>query len=310
MNGQAGLTITALPHLHSGVSVARIMYTVLIALAPAAVLAAFVSGPRVGIIMALSMSTAAAAEWIILCIIQRRFCGIDGSALVTGALLALVLPPHVPLWMAPLGALFGIALVKAASGGLGRNFLNPALAAKAFLVLAYPAMFAAVAGNTGQPEQLTWNSLLYFCIAHQDTWLGAASPAALVAGAVFLMYLRVIDRVLPLAYIGSAILLFWATGESSTLFTQQAAIAVCFQLCSGGVLIVALFMATDPVTSPALRTSRLFYGMACGVLTVLFSMFGAQGHAVMYAVLVMSCMVPLLNRWCAPGQRGHTKDDY
>ncbi|MBN1130136.1 MAG: RnfABCDGE type electron transport complex subunit D, partial [Chitinispirillaceae bacterium] len=224
MNGKeqpvtaTGLTITALPHLHSGASVSRIMYTVLLALVPAMIMAALASGPRVVVVAALSMGTAAVTEWIILCVKRQRLCGMDGSALVTGALVALVLPPHAPLWMAPLGALFGIAVVKGAMGGLGQNFLNPALAAKAFLGLAFPAMLALDAGSAFMPEPVTWNTLLDFCISHESTWIGAMSPAALIAGAVFLMYLRVIDITLPLAYLGSALLLFWATGDNGGLF--------------------------------------------------------------------------------------------
>jgi len=287
--------VSAAPHIHSRESVPRTMLITLAALVPVVGVSAAQNGVRALLIIALSMAAAAATEWVFRCVAEKRPVMIDGSAGLTGLLLACSLPPQVPLWMSPLGSLFAIAIVKMSFGGLGRNFLNPALAGRAFCVLSFPMVFAAafmpVSGET----------LLNLVTGYQGGWIGGSSAGALLLGAVVLWCLRIIDFTLPLAFIGSSFVLFWLAGEG------HGPVSALFQITTGGLLLGAFFMATDPVTSPKAPLARLLFGTGCGVLAFIFRRFGSTNDAVMYAVLLMNCMVPYLDRYCGRRPMGVRK---
>jgi Na+-translocating ferredoxin:NAD+ oxidoreductase subunit D len=295
------LCVSASPHIRSRESVPRIMLWVLLALLPAAGIAILMSGLHALYSIALSVFTASAAEWIILVFINKKRQFLDGSAPVTGLLLALSLPPSLPLWVAPIGSLFAIAIVKMSFGGLGRNFLNPAMAGRAFLAAAFPAFFnlgalplpSVPAGGMAEIS----GALLNFLSGYQGGWLGGTSAGALLIGAILLRSLRVIDFTLPLSFMGTFYLLFLCTGENTASFSAVTLLTPLFQLLSGGILFGAFFLATDPVTSPLAGRARLAFGIGCGVFTYLFQKFGSPNDSMMQAILIMNCTVPFLDRF-------------
>jgi len=259
------------------------------ALFPALVVSAAHSGAYVLLVAAVSAAAAAASEWVFRSIAEKRPVILDGSACLTGLLLACTLPPQVPLLVPLLGAVFAIVIVKMAFGGRGRNFLNPALAGRAFCVLAFPAVWNAV---SAPPVSVPGGTLLPLVMGYQGGWLGGSSAGALLLGAAVLWGLRIIDVTLPVSFIASSFLLFWLAGEG------QGALAALVQVSTGGMLLCALFMATDPGTSPKTPAARLLFGTCCGVLAFLFRKSGSVGDGVMYAVLLMNCIVPYLDLFC------------
>jgi Na+-translocating ferredoxin:NAD+ oxidoreductase subunit D len=292
------LVISALPHLRSKESVRRIMLPVLIALVPAAGIAIMLHGLPALLTIVSSVGAAVAAEYLISFILQKKLPGFDGSSAITGMLLALSLPPQTPLWLAPLGSVFAITIVKMLFGGLGCNFLNPAMAGRAFLLMGFPAAFGSAAASAQPFTTLdTKDTLLNFLVGYQGGWIGSTSVGALLAGAALLWYLRCIDFALPLSFIGSFFLLSWYTNDSGSLTSGSAFLAPLAQMLSGGVLLAALFMAPDPATSPRARRARLIFGTGCGVLAFLFQKFGDANYGVMQAVLLMNCIAPSLDRF-------------
>lgn len=276
------LSVSMPPHLRGNWSVPRIMCITVAALVPALVVSVVFNGLRPLLAAVLCVSAAAAAEWALAAIKEHKGVMIDGSACVTGLLFAFILPPQIPLWMALAGPVFAIVIVKAAFGGLGRNFLNPALAGRAFCALSFPSLFStAPAGDTGFP-----------CL-----WIAGA----LLAGAIALLSLRIIDFTLPCAFIGSVFVLFWFTGVNNGLFTAAAIVPALYKVCTGTLLLVAFFMATDPVTSPATPMGRFLFGAGCGVLAFLFR---ASNDGIIDAVLVMNCIIPYLDRYCSRRRSG------
>jgi Na+-translocating ferredoxin:NAD+ oxidoreductase subunit D len=299
------LVVSASPHIHSGESVPRIMLFVVVALLPAAGIAVMLSGLHALYSIGLSIVTAGAAEWLILFFVHKTKSIPDGSAIVTGFLVALSLPPSMPLWAAPLGSLFAIALVKMAFGGLGGNFLNPALAGRAFLVTAFPVLFGTAAAQAGGNMSLPAggseinSALLNFLTGYECGWMGGASAGALLIGAILLWSLKIIDFTLPISFIGSFFLVFWCTGRSAPLLSSAALLAPLFQVLSGGILFGAFFLATDPVTSPLNKRARFLFGTGCGILTFIFQKFGSFSDGMMQAVLIMNFTVPYMDRYLA-----------
>jgi electron transport complex protein RnfD len=282
------------------------MVWVLVALIPASGIAVMLTGLHALYSMLFSIISATAAEWIISFFVNKKRSIPDGSAALTGLIVALSLPPLLPLWIAPIGSLFAITLVKMAFGGLGRNFLNPAMAGRAFLAASFPALFGAAAIPAAWESAIPAgtpainSALLNFLTGYQCGWMGGASAGALLLGALLLWSLRIIDFTLPLAFIGTVFLLLWCTDSNNPLFSPAALLAPLFQLLSGGILFGAIFLATDPVTSPSNARARLVFGIGCGAVTFLFQKFGSANDSIMQAVLIMNCTVPYMDRYLAP----------
>jgi Na+-translocating ferredoxin:NAD+ oxidoreductase subunit D len=279
------LSVSAGPHLRGEWTVPRIMLVTCVSLVPAVVVSAVMNGFRVLLVTAVSMAAAAAAEWMVRSFAEKRPVVLDGSACLTGLLLSCSFPPQVPLWMPPLGAVFAIVVVKMAFGGLGRNFLNPAFAGRAFCVLAFPAVWNAMPSPL---VPLPGGSLWPLLTGFQGGWIGGSSAGALFLGAAVLRVLRIIDITVPAAFIGSSFVLFWLA---------QNPYEALLQVCAGGILPGALLMATDPVTSPKTRTARLLFGIACGTMSFVLCKSDSAGSGVMYAVLLMNCLVPYSDRF-------------
>lgn len=264
------LAVSAAPHIRGRNSVPAIMLVTLAALMPALGVSAVHNGPRVLLTAAVSMAAAALAEWVFRIIAERRTMMIDGSAVLTGLLLAYTLPPRVPLWIPPLGAVFAIVIVKMAFGGLGRNFLNPALAGRAFCMVVFPAVFGAL---PSPPIAVPGDTLWSFLIGYQGGWIGGSSVGALLAGAAVLWGLRIIDMTLPVSFFAASFLLFWLADVG------HDPLSALVQVGTGSMFLCALFMATEPVTSPKASGARLLFGFGCGALAFLSGIPAVPGTA-------------------------------
>ncbi len=293
------LTVSFPPHSRTAETVQRIMLITCAALLPAAGFSVALYGIPALASIAGAVAAAAATEWLIAAVRDRSRPSFDGSSCLTGLLLALSLPPSLPYWAAPLAAVFSIAVVKMAFGGLGRNFLNPALAGRAFCALTFPALFMAAAAGTapritGGPGAS--DTVVNLFVGYAGGWLGSSSVAALLLGAGALWILRIIDFAVPVSFLGCAFLLSWATSGHDQLFTVAAVLSALAMVLTGGIPLVSLFMATDPVTSPGTTRSRLLFGAGCGALTFVFRKFGNANDGAMHAVLLMNLTVPFFDR--------------
>lgn len=304
------LTVASSPHIRGNFRTNRIMLDVLLALTPALALGVWKFGIRALAVTFLCIACAMVAEWLYSLLTKTRNTIVDGSAAVTGMLLAMTLPATVPYWQAALGSVFAIIFVKALWGGLGQNVFNPALAARAFLLLIYPVGLTRyyVDGVTaatplhhmvmpGLPEESVLDMFLGNCPGS----IGEISALALLLGGGYLIVRRVISIRIPAAYLGTVAVL-------TLLFHRgQPALAwMAYSLFGGGVMLGAIFMATDYATSPATPSGQIVYGVGCGVLTVLFRYYGLFPEGVTYAILIMNALVWVIDRY-APVRRFGTK---
>ncbi len=285
------------------------MWTVVLALLPAAAGSIFFFGLRALKIMAVTVVTCLVTEAASQAVFHRPVRVKDGSAVVTGLLLSFVLPPRLPLWMAALGGFSAIFLVKELFGGLGYNIFNPALAARAILLASFPVEMTrfyppfqtgvdAVSGATpltAVKEHLAGPlpSLKEMFLGVRAGCLGETSVLLLLLGAALLLARRIITWHIPLAYLATVAVL-------SAIFRQN----VAFQLLAGGLILGAFFMATDYVTSPLTSRGKLIFGIGCGIITVLIRMQGGYPEGVCYAILFMNMLVPMIDRLTYPVRYG------
>ena len=319
------LTISSSPHVHSPVTTQTIMRDVLIALAPALIGSVCFFGFRALMVTLVSAAACVFFEWA-WCRMRKMHCKIyDLSAVVTGVLLAFVCPPTIPYWMIILGDLFAIILVKMLFGGIGKNFVNPALAGRAFMFSWPVAMstwvkvgFANAASPFGAADVVTAATPLSFMhqgqlpdVSVMDAFLGnvggcigETSALLLLIGFVYLLARKVLTARIPLAYIGTvAVLSFlFPMGHGNLQW-------MAYQLFTGGLMLGAIFMATDYVTSPVTKLGQIIYGIGCGVLTIVISYFGGYNEGVSYAILIMNCCVVLLDRVGRPTKFGAPKKE-
>ena len=314
------LLVASSPHIWAGVSTGRIMRDVLISLVPAAVGAVVFFGWRAAVIIALSMAAAALTEWGCERLTGKPSTLADGSALVTGLLLALTLPPASPFWLPVVGAVFAIAVVKMAFGGLGHNFVNPALAARAFLLAAFPAAMTtwtspfdavttatplAVLPNPFSPEVMAGDLPSYtaLLVGTVGGSLGETSKVLLLVGAAYLLVKRVIDWRIPVGFLGTLALFTWVFGGQGGLFTGDP----LYHLLAGGAILGAFFMATDYVTGPITAKGRWIFAVGCGLITVLIRLYGGYPEGVLFAILLMNVVTPLIDRFIVPAPFGGVK---
>ena len=308
------LTVASSPHLRGDFKTSRLMLDVVAALLPALAVGTWVLGLRALAVTAVSMVSAVGAEWLYSKISRTRNTLRDCSAMVTGMLLALTLPASVPYGIVVLGSVFAILVTKCMCGGLGQNILNPALAARAFLMLLFPAAlthYEAVDGiSTATPlhqmvmPALPGNSLMDMFLGRIPGSIGELSALALLIGGVFLVVRKVISPKIPLAYLGSVAIL--------TLVFHKAGDPIAWMLYSilgGGVMLGAIFMATDYATSPVTPMGQILYGIGCGVLTVFFRYNGLFPEGVTYAILLMNLLTWGIDRITAPRRFGVKKGE-
>ena len=307
------LTVASSPHIRGNFRTNRIMLDVVLALLPALIVGTCVLGIRSLLVALVCIGGAIASEYFYSLLTKTRQTVVDGSAMVTGLLLAMALPASVPLWLAALGSVFAIVIVKALCGGLGQNIFNPALAARAFMMLIYPVgltrYFAVgVDGVTAATPlhhmvmpALPEESLLDMFLGNCPGSIGEVSALALLLGGAYLIYRKVISARIPAAYLGTVAvltLIFSKTGNPLSW--------MLYSLLGGGVMLGAIFMATDYATSPATPVGQIVYGIGCGVLTVIFRYFGLFPEGVTYAILLMNALVWVIDYY-TPIRRFGTK---
>ena len=305
------LHVSSSPHVRDKVNTGNIMLTVLIALLPSALFGVYNFGPHALMLILVSILCCVATEAVYEKIVHKKLTIQDYSAAVTGLLLALNLPPNAPWWIAVIGSVFAILVVKQLFGGLGQNIMNPALAARCFLLISFPGRvtdFAVPKGAWGNiadtvsgatplaalkaGESVNWVDLFFGNI--QGT-IGETSALAILIGAVILLVRGVIDLRIPLTYIGSFaifVLLFGGHGFDMNYL-------LC-HLFGGGLMLGAWFMATDYVTTPITKKGQLVYGVCLGVFTGLFRIFGGSAEGVSYAIIFCNLLVPIIERFTMP----------
>ena len=298
------LTVSLSPHARDGCTTRRIMLDVCIALVPAVVFAVYWFGAQVLIPILLSMASAIGAEALMQKLLKRKITVDDGSAAVTGLLLALTLPPSVPWYVPIVGAVFAIVIAKQVFGGLGDNFVNPALAGRAFLLASFPvAMTTFPALPDAVSSATPLSSEFAGTVNYMDALLGRiggsigeVSKVALLLGAAYLLIRRVIDWRVPVFYLGTLALLNLVFGKP-----------VLDSVLLGGTLLGAFFMATDYVTSPVPPWGKVLYGVGIGVINFAIREFGAYPEGVTYAILLMNIATPLIERATRPKTYGEVK---
>ena len=309
------LTISSSPHIHAPMSTRTIMRDVLIALLPALLGSIYFFGFRALMVVLISTAGCVFFEWL-WCKCMKKPCQIyDMSAMVTGVLIAFVCPPTIPYWCVLIGDCFAIILVKQLFGGIGRNIVNPALAARAFM-FSWPVLMTnwVAPGPDGvssatplaamHQSQLPAEKIADMFLGNIGGCIGETSALLLLIGFVYLLGRRVITPRIPLSFIGTVAILTFLFPQGNDRFDWCAS-----QLCSGGVMLGAIFMATDYVTSPVTHLGQVIFGIGCGALTILIRYFGGYPEGVSYAILVMNCCVVLLDRIGRPKQFGAPKKE-
>ena len=302
--------VSSSPHVRSKDTTERIMLYVIIALLPTTLFGIYNFGYRALILILVTIASCVASEWIFNKIVHKKQTINDLSAVVTGLLLALNLPATLPWWEAVLGGVFAIVVVKCMFGGLGQNFMNPALGARCFLLIAFAANMTnftidSYTGATPLAAMINGDPVntMDMLIGRTAGTIGETSAIAILIGAIFLILMGVIDLRIPASYIITFIvfmLLFSGHGADWTYITAQ--------LCGGGLMLGAFFMATDYVTSPITPMGQIIFGICCGIFTGLFRCFGANAEGVSFAIILSNILVPMIEKYTVPRAFGMVKE--
>ena len=314
------LKVSSSPHIRNEDSTRQIMLDVVIALLPALAVAVFVFGARSLVMTVVSVLGCVFFEWLYNKLQKKPMTITDGSAVVTGMLLAYTLPVTAPYWVVLIGDFFAIVIVKCLYGGIGQNFINPALGGRAFLMASWPvAMTTWCKVQTSLPlfttpeiqsaaTPLTFLkegnlpnvSLQNAALGMVGGSMGEISALALLIGGVYLLYRRVISWHIPVSFIGTvAVITFLFPKGDMSGFTFMS-----YELLCGGLMLGAIFMATDYATSPVTKKGQLIYGVGCGLLTVLIRYFGSYPEGVSYAILLMNACCFLIEKISRPKKYG------
>lgn len=328
MEEKQKLSVASSPHLTSPLGTQQLMRDVLIALVPALAIAVYFFGPRALLLTAVSVAGCMFFEWGYRKLMKQSNTLGDLSAVITGVLLAFVCPVYLPYWAILIGDFFAIVVVKQLFGGLGKNFLNPALAGRAFLMLCYPVEMTlwvqpgpknwagivstvdAVTGATPLSADYMHSGLLPEGVNLGDMFvgniagcIGEVSALMLLAGGIYLVWRGVIRIRIPVAFIGTVAVLTFLFPQGGNDRLQW----MLYEILGGGLMLGALFMATDYVTSPATKKGEIIYGIGCGLLTVFIRYFGSYPEGVSYAILLMNVCAWLFDQIGQPARFGVTK---
>jgi len=296
-------TVSSSPHIKSNDSVQGIMRDVIIALIPATFAGIYFFGIKAFLVTLVSVLSCIAAEALWQKLTHRKITIKDLSAVVTGLLIAFNLPVAVPLWLPIIGGFFAIIIVKQFFGGIGQNIMNPALAARAFLLASWPVhmtnftvdgVSAATALGILKEGGGNLPSLLNVFIGNVGGCIGETSVIALLIGATYLLYRGIISWHTPVSYIGSVFILTLILGRNGFM-TGNA----LYEVCAGGLILGAFFMATDYSTSPMTKNGQLIFGVGCGLLTTIIRLYGGYAEGVSYSILIMSLFVPFIDKFTA-----------
>ncbi len=302
--------VSSNPHIRSKDTTSRIMQYVVVALLPATVFGVFNFGLYALLLVLVTVAATVLTEYIYDRCMKKELSIGDFSAVVTGLLLALNLPPKAPLWIGVIGGVFAIIVVKMLFGGLGQNFMNPALGARCFLMISFTSIMtnfdcdaytgatplAAIKTGEGAPE------LLDMIIGRTAGTIGETSMIALLVGAVFLLVMKVIDLRVPGSYILSFVVFLVLFGGHGLDINY-----ILSQLAGGGLMLGAFFMATDYVTRPITKNGQYVFGIFLGIMTGIFRIFGPSAEGVSYAIILGNLLVPLIERVTKPTAFGKKK---
>ncbi len=320
---QKKLVVTSSPLLrNTAVSTRGIMLDVVIALLPAGLAAVWFFGAAALSLILVSVASAVLAELVYQKLTHQKSTIGDLSAVVTGLLLAYNIPANAPWWMAAIGSIIAIVLVKQMFGGIGQNFINPALAARTILMLSWAGLMAATAvPAAGQLFGLTTveadavaaatpltnsgYSLWQLFIGDVPGMLGETSKLALILGGVYLIVRRVIDWRVPVSFIATAFILFWI--ETGAIYAPGSTDSALYHLMSGGLILGAFFMATDYVTCPVTKWGRVIMGVGCALLLFLIRTYGSYPEGCSFGILFMNVCTPLIDKWTTPKTFGAVK---
>lgn len=303
-------SVTSAPHVRDKMDTQRIMGLVILSLLPASIFGIFNFGVRAFLLIVVTIVSCVLSEYIYERIVHKKRTIGDLSAVVTGLLLALNLPYTLPYWMAVLGGAFAIIVVKMLFGGLGQNFMNPALGARCFLLISFTApmtsfTYDGVTGATPLAQLKAGESVnvMHMLLGTEAGTIGETSVIALLLGAIILVLFGIIDLRIPGTYIISFaifVLLFGGHGADLNYLVAQ--------ICGGGLILGAFFMATDYVTSPITPAGKIVYGICLGVLTGIFRIFGASAEGVSYAIIISNLFVPLIEKVTIPRAFGVVRE--
>lgn len=305
------MIVSTSPHIVTDDDTAKLMGTVLLAMVPAFIAGVYVFGTRVVLLSLVCLIASVGFEWLYNIITKKKQTVGDLSAAVTGLLIAFNVPASFPLWMAVIGCFFAIVIVKQLYGGIGKNFVNPAITARIFLFISFAAQMTkwpaprmagtdAVTGPTplallaGGASKGDLPSNMDMFLGFVGGSVGEVSALALLIGGGILLWKKVISPVIPCAFIGTVfvIALIYYKGDFNMAI---------FHIFAGGVMLGAIFMATDYVTSPKLPKGKLLYGILCGVVTMAIRLWGNYPEGVSFSILLMNICTPLINRWSYKG---------
>ncbi|MFR5717493.1 MAG: RnfABCDGE type electron transport complex subunit D [Anaerotignum faecicola] len=303
----ANFVVSGTPHVRSKESIQSIMRDVIIALVPATAAGIYYFGLRALILIVAAIISAVFFEWLYEKITKKLVTINDLSAVVTGLLLAMNLPASAPVWVAIVGSAFAIIFAKQLFGGLGQNFINPALAGRAFLLASYPTEMttwvvpnglAADAATYATPLAQLKNgaldaSLKQLVIGQVGGTIGETCAIALIIGGIYLLYKHVISWKIPVIYIATVFILFAVIGRHGMRMPLQ-------EIFAGGVMLGGIFMATDYASSPVTPKGQVIFAVGAGLLTYLIRTFGGYPEGVSYSILIMNCCVPLIERFTEP----------
>ena len=300
---KAEYNISASPHIRDKATTQGVMFWVIIALLPATLFGVYnFRSEHAWVLVAVTTLTAVLAEYLYEKLMHKPITIKDLSAAVTGLLLAINLPPTLPVWMGALGAIFAIVVVKQLFGGLGQNFMNPALGARCFLVISFTGrmtsfVYDGVSGATPLQQLKAGEAVnvMDMLIGTTGGTIGETSTLALLIGAALLLLLGIIDLRIPGSYIITFVLFVGIFGGHG--FDPQY---IAAHLCGGGLMLGAWFMATDYVTSPITKNGQILYGICMGLLTGLFRIFGGSAEGVSYAIIISNLLVPLIEKITIP----------
>ena len=304
------LNVSSSPHVRDNSSTRRIMLDVCIALLPACIFGIVNFGMRALAVLVVSVITCVVSEYLFEHFMHRPITVGDLSAVVTGLLLGMNMPHTIPLWIVMLGSVFAIIVVKQLFGGLGQNFMNPALAARCFLLISFAGRMTSFTydGVTGATPLALLKSgesvnVLSMFLGTTAGVIGETSTGAILVGALYLIIRKVITPLIPMVYLAVFsvfILLFGGHGFDMTYLAAE--------LCGGGLMLGAFFMATDYVTSPVNTVGRIVYGIILGILTGLFRIFGNSAEGVSYAIIFSNILVPLIEKLTVPRAFGVVRE--
>lgn len=327
-------TVSSAPHAHSGDTVRRIMLDVIIALIPAMLAATYFFGWHAIRLVVVCVIGCVVTEAVCRKMMGRNLAIDDLSAVVTGILLAFNLPPSLPTWQALIGCFVAIAIAKQVFGGIGYNPFNPALIARVALLVSFPAAMtrwhsplhaarwtslgwidgattatpldlAKTAITSGEAIPFTWDGsmAMRFFVGNMDGCIGEVSALALLLGAAYLLWRRCISWHIPGTYIATVAIF----ASILRIANPESNMPLSFHLLAGGLMLGALYMATDMTTSPLSKRGQIIFGIGCGLLTMLIRRWGGYPEGVSFAILLMNAVTPLINQYTQPGIYGHKK---